>query len=226
MASLSQLQADVAGYLNRSDFITLGLFPGWVSMLEVELAETLRSRCQVVTGIQNIDATFIALPSDFATMESIRDNVTGEMLVLKDQWSGHWFPDQQDDRNWPASTLFQIQPPTTYAYRIVGNCIEWLPHPVIPDPPDPTWVPQQVLMGWYQKPVPLLLPTDTNVILEQHYGVYLYGLCKTGAIWALDDPRAAQMDAQYQQVVTRANLWKQSSDYSGAPFVEELAVSW
>ena len=79
-----------------------------------------------------------------------------------------------------------------------------------------------MLMGWYAKPKPLLLPSDTNPILEQLYGVYLFGLCKYGAMFELDDDRAQQMDAQFQQVVTRANLWKQQSDYGGAPLRSEL----
>ena len=78
-------------------------------------------------------------------------------------------------------------------------------------------------MGWYRKPRPLLLPTDTNPILENLYSVYLCGLVREGAIWALDDARAQQMDAAYQQAVTRANLWKQQSDYSGAPLRAETA---
>ena len=79
-----------------------------------------------------------------------------------------------------------------------------------------------MLMGWYAKPKPLLLPSDTNTVLEALYGVYLFGLCKYGAMFELDDDRAAQADAAFQQVVTRANTWKQQSDYGGAPFRAEL----
>ena len=35
-----------------------------------------------------------------------------------------------------------------------------------------------------------------------------------------------QADAAWQQAITRANLWKQQSDYSGAPFVAEMACSF
>ena len=225
MASLAQLQADVASYLNRQDILTNGVMPGWVLAVETELAETLRARCQVASAIQPIDAPYIALPSDFATMESIRDNTTGELLVLKDEWSGHWSP-QYAPVGWqPYDTITAISGPSTQ-YRLVANCIEFLPHPTIPDPPDPTWVPQSVLMGWYRQPRPLLLPTDTNAILEAVYSVYLYGVIKQGAIWALDDDRAQQMDALFQQAVTRANLWKQQSDYSGAPLRAEMAATF
>jgi hypothetical protein len=197
-------------------------------MVETEIAETLRARCQVVSGIQAIDAPYISLPSDFATMESIRDANTGAMLELKDQWSpkgGGWSAPYTYFSGMYPSAYWQVNPAAPcVAYRIVADCIEWLPHPNIPDPPDPAWVPQQVLMGWYAKPTPLLLPADTNAVLENLYAVYLYGLLKMGAIWALDDDRAAQADAQYQQVVTRANLWKQQSDLSGAPLRCEPAV--
>ena len=225
MASLAQLQADVASYLNRQDILTNGVMPGWILAVETELAQTLRARCQVASAIQPIDAAYIALPSDFATMESIRDAATGELLTLKDEWSGHWSPQWQPLGWQPYDNVTTFSGPS-YAYRLVANCIEFLPHPTIPDPPDPSWVPQSVLMGWYRKPRPLLLPTDTNPILENLYSVYLTGVVREGAIWALDDARASQMDAAYQQAVTRANLWKQQSDYSGAPLRAEMATSF
>ena len=43
-------------------------------------------------------------------------------------------------------------------------------------------------------------------------------------MWALDDARAAQMDAAWQQAVTRADLHKSQSDYGGAPYRLEAAV--
>jgi hypothetical protein len=215
LATYQQLQDEVSGWLNRRDIGSL--MPGWVSMVETEIAETLRARCMVVSGLQAIDAPYITLPPDFATMESIRDATSGEMLELKDEWSGHW------NVRYSNSTQAIVGAPAT-AYRLVHDCIEFLPHPAIPNPPDPAWTPQQVLMGYYQRPKPLLLPADTNPVLEQLYAVYLFGVCKYGAMFELDDDRAQQMDAAWQQVVTRANLWKQQSDYSGAPYVAELAT--
>jgi hypothetical protein len=225
MASLQQLNDDIGSYLNRRDY--QGPFPSWVLAVETELAETLRSKFQIASAYQNIDAAQIALPSNFASMESIRDATTGNNLALKDTWSGSWFPDQQDDRNWPASTLFQVQTSVCWAYRITANCIEFLPHPVIPDLPDPTWVPQQVLMNWYQKPVPLVNPADTNPILDNLYECYLFGILKRAGIWARETADDIGVwDAAYQQAVTRGNLWTQQSQFSGAPFTEELAVRW
>jgi hypothetical protein len=81
-------------------------------------------------------------------------------------------------------------------------------------------------MGYYARPKPLLLDTDTNAVLDQLYSVYLFGVCKYGAMFELDDDRAQQTDAAWQQAVTRANLWKQQSDYSGAPFRSELATTF
>jgi hypothetical protein len=218
VASYQQLQDDVQAWLNRRDLTSL--IPGWVLMVETEIAETLRARCMVTFGEQDIDAAEIALPADFAQMESIRDATSGELLKLKDEWSGHWVGRQSSA--WQEGAVVGAVGQVCTAYRLKANCIELLPHPVIPDPPDPNWRPQRMLMGWYAKPKPLLLPSDTNPILEQFYGVYLFGLCKYGAMFELDDDRAQQMDAQFQQVVTRANLWKQQSDYGGAPLRSEL----
>jgi hypothetical protein len=217
VATYQQLIDDTQAWLNRRDI--LPLIPGWVLMVETEIAQTLRARCMVTSGIQPIDSAYISLPTDFATMESIRDATSGEKLELKDQWSGHWTGGQGS--GWVAGGLAGAPSPCV-AYRLVHDCIEFLPHPVIPDPPDPNWVPQKILMGWYAKPRPLKLPTDTNAVLDQLYGVYLWGVCKYGALFELDDDRAQQCDAQFQQAVTRADLHKQQSDYSGAPFRAEL----
>ena len=222
MASYQQLTDDVQGWLNRRDVASL--IPGWVLMVETEIAETLRARCMVTSGVQPINAAYITLPPDFAQMESIRDNTSGELLVLKDEWSGHWT--RRQSSAWIEGAVVGAVGQVCTAYRLVHDCIEFLPHPVIPDPPDPAWVPQQCLMGWYAKPKPLQLPSDTNTVLEALYGVYLFGVCKYGAMFELDDDRAAQMDASFQQQVTRANLHKQSSDYGGAPFRSELACSF
>lgn len=186
-------------------------------MVETEISETLRARCMVKSVTQAIDADYITLPPDFATMASIKDNKTGELLELKDEWSGHW------TSTYPNSNQVITTAPAV-AYRLVHDCIEFLPHPQIPDPPDPNWKPQEVRMGYYAQPKPLVLPADTNPILEKLYAIYLYGVCREGAIWAIDDARAAQMDAKWQAAITRANLWKQQSDYSGAPYRQELAT--
>ena len=223
MASLQQLTDEVMGWLNRRDVASL--IPGWTLMVETEISETLRARCQVTSGVQTIDAPYISLPTDFATMESIRDATTGELLVLKDEWSGHWSP-QYAPIGWqPYDAITALSGPST-AYRLVHDCIEFLPHPTIPNPPDPSWIPQSVLMAWYQKPRPLLLPSDTSAVLESLYSVYLWGLIKQGALFELDDDRAQQADAQWQQAITRANLWKQGQDYSGAPLRAELAAAF
>jgi hypothetical protein len=220
VATYQQLQDDVCGWLNRRDVVSL--IPGWTTMVETEIAETVRARCMVTFGTQAIDAAYITLPVDFAAMESIRDGTTGDMLDLLDEWSGSWTSAYMPN-SWDIYSQLNVTAPST-AYRLVGDCIEFLPHPVIPDPPDPAWSPQTVRMGWYAKPTPLVLPADTNSVLETFYGLYLFGLCRYGAMFEMDDDRATQMDAAWQQVVTRANLWKQQSDYSGAPFVEEMAV--
>ena len=222
MPTYQQLQDEAAGWLNRRDIVSL--IPGWVAMVETEIAETLRARCMVVSGVQPIDSAYVTLPPDFCTMESIRDATSGEQLELKDEWSGHWTSAYSN--KWVSGAIVANTGAPCTAYRLVHDCVEFLPHPFVPNPPDPNWQPQQVLMGWYARPKPLVLPADTNTVLEALYGIYLFGVLKYGALFELDDDRAAQADAQWQQMITRANLWKQQSDYSGAPFRAEMAVTF
>jgi hypothetical protein len=86
LPTYQQLQDEVAGWLNRRDLASL--MPGWVAMVETEIAQTLRARCMVRSATQAVDNAYITLPPDLRRW-SIRDATSGEMLELKDEWSGH-----------------------------------------------------------------------------------------------------------------------------------------
>ena len=201
MPTRAQLVSDVMGWLDRRDVEPL--VGGWIVASEVDMKQQLRARCMIVRATQAIDAAFISLPADFASMEAIRDAATGKLLDLEDEWTGPLWGDGSQ--------------PTT-AYRLVGDCIEFLPHPNIPTaPPLVGWQPQQVTMTWYQAPKPLVDATDTNKVLEQHYQCYLFGALKYGAMFELDDDRAAQMTRAFTEQIAAANMWKETAQYSGAP---------
>jgi hypothetical protein len=200
MASLAQLQNDVMGWLNRRDIAAL--VPGWVTMTEADITQMLRTRAMVTNATQDVDADLVSLPPDFASMAALRNLATGKLLALEDDWTGPLYGDGTR--------------PTT-SYRLVGDAIEFLPHPVIPDPPQLGWQPMQVRMTYFRAPVPLKAASDTNAVLEAHYQVYLFGLCKYGAMFELDDARASQMTSAFVQAVTDINIWFENSTYSGAP---------
>lgn len=220
MPTYQQLQDDVLSYLDRRD--SAARLPSWVNIVETELQQTLRARCMEVTAVQAIDAAYIQLPPDFSTMASIRDAATGNNLVLKDEWSGSWTDPSggAPDYSYPG-TYVGIR--WVWAYRLRADCLEFLPHPILPATPDPTWVPQMIEMSWYAKPKPLLIPSDTNPVLEQHYAIYLYGVLSHAGVFEQDAEMVAVWDAKYQQAVTRANLNTQQSTYSGAPYTQEMA---
>jgi len=200
MASLHQLNADVMGWLSRRD--VAALLPGWVSMAETDIKEQLRVRAMVQNATQNIDAALISLPADFASMDALRDLTTGKLLTLEDGWTGPLY----GDGTCPVTS-----------YRLVGDCIEFLPHPLIPEPPPADWTPAAVRMTWFRAPTPLKASGDTNAVLEQHYAVYLFGVCKYGAMFELDDDRATQMTGAFTAAVASANIAYESANYSGAP---------
>ena len=203
MASLADLQADVAGWLNRRD--SAERFPSWLRMTETDLATALRARCMVVRSDQAIDAGLITLPSDWVEAESIRFKDCGHLLSLEDHWTGPL----------AGGPACHCAAHPSWAYRFVGSCIEFLPHPVIRT--DVAWQPQIVEMAWFAKPRPLRDPQDTNSVLEAHYQVYLFGVLRYGAKYELDDDRAAQMDAEFKDALLAANAAKTSSDFTGAP---------
>lgn len=196
MASLAQLQADVAAWLDRQDIAPL--IPGWVRMVETDIATQLRARVMIRRATTPLDGIFIELPPDWINWESIKDVDTGLNLTLEDDFTG----------------------PGMYAggrstgFRMVGNCIEFLPHPPAPLA---GVAPQAVNVSYYAKPAPLVASSDTNGVLESHYAVYLFGACRYGALFELDDARATQATQSFGEAVLAANAWKAASDYSGGP---------
>lgn len=209
MASFAQLTRDVMGWLDRRDVEPL--VPGWVSMAEADIKEQLRVRAMVQNATQQIDAALISLPADFAAMGALRSAVTGKLLDLEDDWTGPLYG-QQDS-------------PVT-AYRLVGDCVEFLPHPYVPDPPQISWQPQLVRMTWFRAPKPLQDAQDTNGVLEQHYAVYLFATCKYGAMFELDDDRATQMTNAFVATVAAANMAYEMANYSGAPLRAAPALAF
>jgi hypothetical protein len=206
VASLAQLQADLIGWANRGD---LGpRLAGWMSMLETEIAEVLRARCMVERATQPIDANFIQLPSDFITMEAIYDAASGALLTLEDHFTG-----PNVNRGGGVT-----------GYRLVGDCIEFLPHPTIALTPPGQF--QSVNMTWFAQPAPLRNPDDSNAVLERHYGVYLWGLLRYAMKYEFDPDRAGQADTEFGAAVEAANRWKTQADYSGAPLRAVLSAGF
>jgi hypothetical protein len=193
------------GWLKRRDIADR--LPSWVLQVETDIAELLRARCMVSRAVQAIDKALISLPTDFISFESVRFACCRGLLALEDHWTGPLAGGPQ----------CMCGPRPSAAYRLVGECIEFLPHPTIPDPPDPGWTPQMVEVAWYARPVPLKNPGDTNKVLENLYSVYLFGVTRYGAMYGRDDEREAQMTGRFGDAVAAANRWKDESDYSGAP---------
>lgn len=206
MASYGQLQADIKAYLKRQDIDAL--IPSWVLATETDITEMMRSRAMIVRGTQACDAPLVTLPTDFIKFERVAFSCCGDLLSLEDYWTGPLACGSGCSCGCGGAVT---------AYRIVGGCIEFLPHPVIPDPPDPAWQPQTVEVAWYAKPKPLRTASDTNAILEQHYQVYLFGAVRYGAMWGADDDRELQMTTRFSEAVAVANRWKEDADFSGAP---------
>jgi hypothetical protein len=200
MASLGQLTNDVMGWLDRRD--VAALIPGWVSMTETDIKQQLRVREIVQNTTQPIDAPLISLPPDFASMDAMRDLATGELLSLEDSWTGPLYGNG-------------VHPVT--AYRLVGNCVEFLPHPLIPNPTPAGWTPAGVRMTYFRAPTPLQKTGDSNPVLENFYAIYLFGVCKYGAMFELDDDRTTQMNGAFNMAVASANQDYESTTYSGAP---------
>jgi len=205
MASYGQLQADVMAYLKRQDIADR--IPSWVQSVETDIASMLRAQAMIARGTQAVDAPFITLPTDWVKFESVAFSCCGDLLAMADYWTGP-LPCGSGCSCGCCSPGNAV-----CAYRIVGDCIEFLPHPVI----DSDHPPQQIDIAYYAKPKPLKVASDTNAILERHYQIYLFGTVRYGAMWGMDDERELQMTTRFSEAVAVANRWKEDAQFSGAP---------
>ena len=138
--------------------------------VETDIASMLRAQAMITRATQAVDAAFITLPTDWVKFEQVSYACCGGTLAMADYWTG-------PIACGPACTCGCAWGDAVCAYRIVGDCIEFLPHPRV----DINHPPVALNVVYYAKPKPLKVAADTNAILERHYQIYLFGVVRYGA---------------------------------------------
>jgi hypothetical protein len=179
LATYSDLQTSIAGWLNRSDLTAV--IPDFVTLAEGKIARDLRIRKQVVnTTLTTVAGTqTVSLPSDFLELENISLTSTsppGALSVVTPEIM---------DRKYPAG--YGTGQPVVYA--LVADTIQFGPTP------DAAYT---VSLDYYQRFAALSV-TPTNWLLTNYPSIYLFGALAEAASYLMDEPRAAMWTQRYGQ---------------------------
>ena len=165
--SYSQLQTDIADFLNRQDLTSV--IPTFIRLVETRVNRVIRTRHMELRVLATITNQFSTLPTDFLEMRNIQinsDPVTALQYVTP----------QEADR----IRQKQLQGPPRF-FSVLSNRLELIPPP------------QEAIeaeMVYYQAIPPLTDASPTNWLLQKNYDVYLYGALAQAATYLKDDPSA------------------------------------
>ncbi len=80
-----------------------------------------------------------------------------------------------------------------------------------------------ITLRYYARPTTLSVGGDTNDIMANYYGLYLYASLTHAAIWAKDNDSAQTYNAAYSNELERAKMADVKGRFRG-PFPKKAAV--
>ena len=187
LSNYTELQAAVAGYINRSD--AGAAFVDFIALAEADMNRRLRCPENETSNTAfAITSRYTALPTAFAEMRRVVLTATPreELMPLSPSLSGGFFESGR---------------PIYYA--ITGNQLEVVPFG------------SYELELFYWRDVPALVSNSTNDVLTKYPDLYLFGSCAQAGIW-LDDPGlTSRFMPMYEQALNFANTKAQRQLGSG-----------
>lgn len=186
----AQLQANIAGWLHRSDLTAT--IPTFIEIAEARLNRDLRVAQMEDRATASVDGDYLELPADF---QSVRQLTTGGIPIA------FVAPQRFDDMKGWGYTPY---PPV---YTIAANALRILPTPSVANP-----LPIELT---YYASLPPLATYSTNWLLTDAPDLYLEAsVCE--ALKFLKDPQWVEWD---QQAVSSINNLRAQSMYiiQGAP---------
>jgi hypothetical protein len=205
MADLSTydgLCATVADWLNRADLTAI--IPTFVALAEAGMSTDERFRTQSLTVRSQalLTSAVITLPADFLEMTALRlvgvvPPVTGSETLE------YMAPADLDEIRSTYATPGQPR-----YYTIVGQSLEVLPAP------DKAYTAE---MLYHSRATPLSATNQTNPILANHPGLYLYGVLMQAAPYLKDDERIGVWSSAYGTLAEQLQVHTERGRYGGAP---------
>ena len=187
------LKSDIASWLNRNDLTAQ--IPSFVRLTEARIARDVRAGELTTSVTLTIlsGATSVALPDDYVEGRSVTTQA-GLRFVTQERMQ-----------------LIKQGGSAESVYSIYGGSIH-IPFAAASN--------VSVALVYYAKPAEMTADADTNWILENHPGLYLFGALSEACIFMADDNRAALFEAKYQGGLTSLRV----SDAGINLFAAELSA--
>lgn len=187
----AQLKTAIAGWIQRSDLSdSIGTF---IELAEARISRDLRLRAQVTITTLTADSGSAPLPADFLEFKA---------LVYAD-----------DATPLRVGTLEQVfnDRARIDGYRpkfcmVTGSAIQFGPAA------DSSYT---LNAAYYAKFAPLSGDTDTNWLLTNHPGLYLWAALAEAAPWMQEDARIATWEGKYAQDKQALERADKAAEFSG-----------
>lgn len=191
LSTFGGLKTSIAAWLKRSDLTAY--IPDFVSLAEARIARDLRLQRQMTSAdLATVASTAtVTLPSDW--LETISAEVVGFGTL-------EVMPQDTAEGTWGTDTGRPLQ----MAPR--GSSLVLYPTP------DAVYIVRLVYFQRYT----LASDSDTNWLLTNHPGLYLYAALAEAEPYLMDDARAAVWEAKYQQERDGLRAADQTARFSGA----------
>lgn len=190
IATYSELQTAVQNWLDNTNTLPAARVQEFIALAEADFNRRIRCRENLAVATGTLSEATLALPADFAGLESLTVTANGYEQQL-DQFAGSSALEAYG--GWGTG-----QP---RALAVEGSNVRVWPTP------DAAYT---YTLRYYQRVPALSSEAGTNWLLTKHPDVYLFGALVQAELFLVDDPRVALWSAKYEmalgQVLVEAHL--------------------
>lgn len=181
------LKSDVAAWLDRDDLTAQ--IPSFVRLVEARIARDVRVNSLSSTSTITVLAgdSSTALPSNFVELRG----VAGDWVYLT--------PTAMQQ----AVAVGAVD----YRFTVTGGLVS-IGREAATD--------TDLTLTYYAKPDALTGDADTNAILSDHYGLYLFGALAEACVFLSDDARAPLFEAKYRKALEDLRTAEAGAYFSNA----------
>lgn len=190
MTTHATLKTDVATWMSRTDLTSHT--PTFITLAEAMIRDDVRVRDMETTADISFTSQSASLPTGYLSMKRAFVDATWHELR-------YYVPDEFHDHQY--STLAG----TPEIYTIEGDSML-----VAPAPASAT-----VKVNYYKAYDALSADGDTNWVLTNHYGIYLYAALFQAKSF-IEDPEAMKWKQMYEEEIGKMNMADWKSRISGS----------
>lgn len=187
----TQLKAAIASWLKRSDLASV--IPTFIQLAEARISRELRLRSQITLTTLTASGGSVSLPANFLEFKALvyADDATPIRIGSLEQ--------VLSDR----ASISGYRPKFC---MVTGDAIQFGPSA------DSSYA---INAAYYAKFDALSGDSDTNWLLTNHPGVYLWAACSEAAPWMLNDERVVVWETKYAQDVQALKDADKASEFGG-----------